>query len=279
MGLLRADYNTEKVDNLLQVIKSAWDNGHKQEYDISVDGLKIVQRTADPQPFTQHVNHIHENSKCLVITLYKGGSQNNEKFFFNLAGSKNEPALAGLSPNVTLAEHDEQKREEFFREVRFKELEKENTVLKKDVVEKQQTIDQLSTRLQELYDGKLITIGEMGSQVFMKILQNPTIRKTFPVLEGLVPVPQENIPPEQEASFTRKGETKEDTSGNEELTEDEERYLVLIHDLQARLSPFHLSSVMHILDILTRCPQAIGTTLKHLSNYVDTIKDDNDEKI
>lgn len=282
MALVRCDYDSDKVDNLLQMIQSAWNSGQKQEYEIMVDGLKVVHRTADPEPFTRHVDYIHENSKSLVIILYKGGSRNNEKYFFSLTGRANAQPLSGLPENMSLAEHDAKQKEMLLKEIRLEALEKENEELKDDVKEKQATIDQLSTRLQEVYDGKLITIGEMGSAVVMRLLQNPSIRKTFPVLEGIVPTaaPEQKAEPEQQASFSRKGETAREEENSQELTEEEERHLMLIHDLQERLSSFQLGSVMHILDILTRCPEAIGSTLKHLSNFVEAIKDHKkDEKV
>jgi hypothetical protein len=279
MALEKSEYDSRKMDNLLQVIQSAWNSGQKQDYEIFVDNLKVVNRTADPQMFASHTDFINEDSKLVVVSLFKGGSRNNDKYFFYLKGfKKEEQPLSGLSENTTLAEHDAKQRERIMREVRLEELEKENAKLKTEVEEKQSLVDQLSNRLQELYDGKLMSYGEIGSAIVMRLLQSPQLRQTFPVLEGLVgtKVPETKIAPDQEATFTRKGEKT--PVANEELTDEEQRYLLLIQDLQERLSPFQLSSVMHILDILTRCPDAIGSTLKHLMHFLDCKQDSKDDE-
>lgn len=271
MAVEKWEYDSGRIDNLLQTIQSAWNNGQKQDYEIFVDNLKVVHRTADPQAFASHTDYINEDSKLVVVALYKGGSRNNDKYFFQLKGfTKEEQPLSGLPGNMTLAEHDAKQREAFFKEIRFAELEKENTRLKNEVEEKQSLVDQLTTRLQEVYDGKLMSIGEIGSSIATQFLKNnPMIQQTFPMLGGLFNIkpPQEGAAPEEEATFSRKGE--EAASVNEELTDEEQRYLLLIHDLQEKLTPFQLSSVMHILDILTQCPDGIGTTLKHLMHFID----------
>lgn len=275
-------YEEGKLNNLLLRIQNAFDMGQKQDYEIYVDNLKAVPRTSDPQQFEKHSDFINADSRLVTVAMFKGASRNNEKFFFHIKGvPKKESGLSGIPENMTLAEYDEKQRERFLKEKRFEELEKENGELKTELGEKEKTIDQLTNRLQELHDGKLIGIGEMGSAVLMKLLQHPKVRATFPVLEGLSGSETSNdIPHEHQATFSKKGEKQEENNEQVELSEEEEGYLLLIRDLQARLTPFQLSSVMHILDILTNCPEAIGSTLKHLNNWIEMHKPKKeDEKV
>jgi len=282
MAVEHSNYEPGKINNLFQRIQNAWGGEQKQDFEIHVDGMKVIPRTSDPQQFETHSDFINADSKTMTVLMFKGASRVNDKFFFHFKDApRKEPGLAGLPENMTLSEHDARQKENFLREMRLEQLEKENGELKTAVSEKEKTIDQLTTRLQELHEGKLIGIGEMGSAVLMKLLQHPKVRATFPVLEGLSGSEEPNdIPPEQQATFSRKGEKQEENDGRVELEEEEEGYLLLIRDLQARLTPFQLSSVMHILDILTRCPEAIGPTLKYLSNWIDTHKPHKeDEKV
>jgi len=273
MAVNHSNYDAGKIENLLQRIKNAWETEQKQDYEIYVDGMKVVPRTANPQPFETHSDFINEDSRCMTILLFKGASRMNDKYFFYFKEvPKKETSLSGLPGNMTLSEYDTKQKESFLKEVRLDQLEKENAELKSEVADKDKTIEQLSTRLQEMHDGKLISIGEMGSAVFMRLLQHPKMRETFPVLEGLSNSQKSEVSPEQEASFSRKEEHEEDDP-LVNLSEEQQRHLILIHDLQERLNNFQLASVMHILDILTKCPEAIGSTLKHLSNWLDTHKE------
>lgn len=280
MAVNHSNYEAGKIENLLQRIKNASLSEQKQEYEIYVDGMKVVPRTSDPQLFESHSDFINEDSNSMTVLLFKGGSRMNDKYFFYFKEvPKKEVTLSGLPGNMTLSEYDAKQKEDFLKGVRLEQLEKENSELKSAVSDKDNTIEQLSTRLQEMHEGKLISIGEMGSAVFMRLLQHPKMRETFPVLEGLAPNSiKKDVSPEEEATFSRKDENKD--SETSELTEEEQRHLILIHDLQERLNNFQLASVMHILDILTRCPEAIGSTLKHLSNWIDTHKNNKeDEKV
>jgi len=278
----RIKYEAGDINNLLQRIQNAWGSGQKQDFEIHVDGMKVIPRTADPQQFESHSDFINENSKTMTVLLFKGASNMNEKIIFQFQDAlTKEPGLSGIPENMTLSEYNEKQKADFLKELRLEQLEKENGELKTQVGEKQLTIDQLSTRLQELHEGKLIGIGEMGSEVLKTLFKKSKLKETFPVLEGLFgPDEANNISPEQEATFSRKGEKDEANSYQIELTEEQERHLILIHDLQARLNTFQLASVMHILDIITKCPEIIGPTLKHVSNWIETHKPQKeDEKV
>lgn len=271
-------YEAAKLNALLQIIQSAHNSGQKQDYEVLLDDFKVVPRTSDPEAFNNFSEFINEDTKIVQVFMYRGGSNQKDKYYFHIKGRQKEQNLSGIPENTTQEEWEKKQKEKLLREIRFETLEKENAELKEQLEEKEKTNEQLEERLQQMRDGKLLGIGEMGSAIVMKVLGHPTMQKNFPGLQGFSEMVnnETNTQTKQQesASFQRKGENKEESKEEKEqyaetISEEERGYMILIRDLQSRLSPFQLSSVMHILDLLTQCPVAIGSTQKHLNNFLN----------
>ena len=264
-------YETGKIKLLFQIIENAFKSEQKQDYEIFVDGYKVVARTNDPEKFNDYTEFINSDSESVTVKLFKGTSASNDKFFFHINGvPKQDGALLGIPEGMTATEWEAKQKEKIMRDIRYDELEKENAALKEDVESKEKAIKELTENVELAKQGKLTSMSDVGTTILMRLLQHPSVQEKFPVLNGFAGAPSETTATnntEQGATFKR----KEDTGNEEEKVTDEERgYMMLIHDLHQRLTPFQLSSVMHILDMLTQYPIAIGSTQKHIHNFLST---------
>ena len=270
-------YDTGKINALHQIIQNANNIGQRQDYEILVDDFKVIHRTCDPARFNEYADFINADTKTVTIVIYKGGSTTNDKYFFHVKGVPSKNAgLSGVPDNMSVQEWQEKEKERMRKELDFERLEEENDRLTQDVESKTKLIDELTDLLQKARDGKLITFSQIGSALLSGALNHPKLQGLFGGLSG---TPQEQTPtaeqtnPESQASFTRKADVSDAKEVSEEkepaLTEEEQRYMQLVKDLAERLDKHHLSSVMHILDLLTLHPQVIGSTVKHIHNFLN----------
>src|ERR1700757_96772 len=264
------NYETGKIRLLFQTIEHAFKTDNKQDYEISVDGYKVVPRTNDPDRFNDYEEYINSDTENISVKMFKGNSASNDKFFFHIKGvpPKNE-GLQGIPDGLTVIEWEAKQKEKILKELHYEELERENAELKEEVSENEKTIEELTKNVELAKQGRLTSMSDVGMTILGKIIASPKMQEQFPVLKGFAGVPTEeengtNNPPEQNTGFKRKGETE--TSNG--LSEAEQGYLILIRDLQKCLSPFQLAGVMQILDMLTQYPVVIGSTQKHIHNFL-----------
>ena len=264
------NYEPAKLNVLFQIIQNAFNAGQKQDYEIQLDNFKIVPRTSNPELFNSFSDFITENTRTVMVKMFRGGSPTSDKYYFHIQGvPQKEQELSGIPNKITEDEWESKHKAKLLKEIRYEQLEEENAELQAEVDEQEKIIEELQTRLQQLKDGKLLSIGEMGSSFLMGLLKSPMMQKNFPGLAGFTGASNNDAnysqqAPQEEASFSRKGEEAE----QEGLSEEEQGYLILIRDLEKKLTPFQLSSVMHILDLITQCPASIGSTQKHLNNFL-----------
>jgi hypothetical protein len=268
------NYETGKIKLLYQTIEHAFKTDNKQDYEISVDGYKVVPRTNDPERFNDYEEYINSDSENVAVKMFKGNSASNDKFFFHIKGvpQKNE-GLQGIPDGLTASEWEAKQKEKILKELRFEELEKENAELKEEVAEKDDLIAELTQNVELAKQGRLNSMSEIGMGILEKIISSPRVQEQFPVLKGFAGVPPQeenntNTPPEQNAGFKRKGETQEENKTAVELSDAERGYLILVRDLQAHLSNYQLTAVMQILDMITQYPIVLGSIQKHIHNFL-----------
>lgn len=99
MAILKEKYAGSKINLLYQLLQSDYEDGRPREYDISVDDLKVVRRTTDPEKFFTHEDFVSGETKYITIILYEGTSKRNTRHVYYLKeGAEEEKAtLSALS--------------------------------------------------------------------------------------------------------------------------------------------------------------------------------------
>jgi hypothetical protein len=270
-------YEAAKINLLLRQLKSAAEKGQPIEYEILVDGYVVVPRTSDADRFNSFAEYIHSDSEGVTIVLFKGLHNEFDKYFFELknTGKKKPEGLGEIPEGVSPGEWLEKQKESWHRELRQGELERENTRLQKELEEKDKALKEFAEKFSQLKEGKLLGISEIGTGILLNLLKHPKVQENFPVLNGFVDAQaaeKSNEPEEQTASFSRKGENK--TTHVEQialaLSEKEEGFIMFMREVEANLSKVQEDNLMRILGQLVKYPIAIGSTLKHLYNFLNS---------
>jgi len=277
-------YEAAKVNFLFRLLQNATEQGRPIEYEILIDDFVVVPRNSDPDRFNSYADCISSDTKTITVVFYKE-NRGFDKYFFSIERPENkkQEGLGEIPEGLSLSEWEERQKNKWKKELRYDELEKENTGLQKELEEKDKAIKEYAEKFSKLKEGKLLGISEIGTSILMGFLKHPKVQENFPVLNGFADGGAKTQT-EEPASFTRKGEkqggeqdVKEEVA--EILTEEEQGYLRFVRDLEQNVTRPQFDNIMHVLEQLVNNPAAIGSTLKHISNFLNSKPKEDNEKV
>jgi len=189
-------YSQERVAQIQDFLDMSYELGKPVEYEVTVDKLKVVRRTADPTQFDSHRRFITRHSKEVEITLYTGGSQYSEKIFLTLEEEKpqvpqapQERGLSGIEIDAKIQEGIDRER----KKIELEQLREKNKEQEKEIAELEDEVEKLENVIIDM-KGKESPLkgvfGEIGSvMVESFIRRNPHIIASIPggqALSGLI---------------------------------------------------------------------------------------------
>ena len=272
MAIVKEKYSGAKINLLYQLLQADAEDGRPREYDITVDDLKVVRRTTDPEKFFSHEDFIREDTRYLTISLYEGSSKRNTRYVYYLKeGVEEEKAtLSGIEQSMT--EKMQQQRRLWDYEL----LQKENEQLKGELEEQEEYIEKLEKVLDE-EKGKKASIKDNWGEVFSMALEGMVRRNThllngIPMIgQGLAGVVEqdnrrlehkaeneESKVLERQASFQKVA--KEETT----QSEDEKQILGYHRKLQQTFSQEELATILQIIALFSQEKENITTVYQML---------------
>jgi len=248
MGLIAKEkYEQRKVDRLLDHLKIYHEKGRPIDFEIVVDGFKVVRRTSDIEMFSLFENHVDADTKSVEFILYSGTSNSNDKhiFYFGDAPKKN---LNGIdaedqieeSVNVRLREQEFIKIQE-----KNKELEEEVKDLEKEIERLEKANEQLEESRSPLH-GMLGNLGSSLVEAFIK--RNPKIMASIPggqALAGLIDDSQPP-PPAEDVEVSFKPKSSERNTAQTQ-SEDERQAIHFVNQLKTVFNKDEFDKVTRIL--------------------------------
>jgi hypothetical protein len=271
MPYIEEAYSPDKIENLLQYLTSSKEQGAPEEFEIFVDAFKVVKRTNDINRFDCYSNFIQPQTKSISVLIFDGTSNRNTRHKFNLKEDKQ--GLSGVDVDSRISEKLITEREKWDNEL----LKKEFAIMKKELQDAEETIDQLEAQL-ELTKSNKPRLNEMGlvevaSVVFEGFIRrNPQMLTKLPGGEALagafiqdneekqklLDAPKEIEP---KVSFT----IEEDEAATETLSEEDKASLVFVKKLNQAFSREQMERVFLILEILAKNHADIETTIQFLA--------------
>lgn len=181
MALVTQAYNSQKIALLHQVLAADAEEGRPREYDISVDDLKVVRRTEDPERFFLHEDFIVGDTKAVVVTIYEGSSKRNMRYLFTLKGAgvpeDDKATLSGLEGAMTEKMAQQKKAWE------YEQLQKELQELKEEMDEQEAYVEKLEGLLREEREKK-VSIKDSWGDVVSVALEG-MMRRNAHLLNGV----------------------------------------------------------------------------------------------
>ncbi len=247
-------YDPNKVERLAEHLRLYQEKGQPIDFEIIVDGFKVVRRTNDPNMFSMYENFVDADTRSMEILLYTGTSNNNDKriFFF---GDVPKEGLSGVEVNNLVKEEVQQK----LREKEYDDLKVENEKLQGEIKDLEKEVEQLEKDKAEMEASQSPLkgfLGEIGSSfVESFIRRNPNIVKSIPggeALAGLIEKDNKRKDKEEQSQSTEETEVSFQPKGNNgaSLSEEEQAAITFVNQLNTQFTKDEFDNVLLILQIL-----------------------------
>ena len=271
MPLIEDRFDQHKIDSLKRYLQREGEKGRIKDFEIIVDGFKVVSRTENIEEFEDYEQEVKDNSRNVSILIFDGpGTNRNTRYSFSLQG---EATSRTSQPMNGLGEIDQviaQKLEEREREHELTRLKEQLTATKEQLAEAEDYADTLQKRIKDMEERRYtqaVSLGEVASVVLKTLVKQHAARiPGGQALAGLLgadiaeDAPGIAAPPpaaENTASFEKQ-------SDSQPVDEQTRNRLSLIAQLQERFNEQQMIAVFSILDSLAAAPEKIDTVLSLL---------------
>jgi hypothetical protein len=262
-------YDPKKVERLEEHLRLYYDKGQPIDFEIVVDGFKVVRRTNDPNMFAMYENFVDADTKSIEILLYTGSSNNNDKRIFYFGETPKE-GLSGVEVEAKIKEGVNQE----LRERDYEALEKEHQKSLSDIKKLNEEIEELEKEIEALEASQSPlkgVLGEVGASLIESFIRrNPSIIKSIPggeALAGLIETDnkqrehgEKNPSQEPEVSFQSKS-----NSTGASLSEEDQNAITFVHQLKAQFSKEEFDKILLILQTLAEDKSKIALIINHVN--------------
>lgn len=261
-------YEQKKVDRLLNHLKVYSEKGHPIDFEIFVDGFKVVRRTSDVEMFSMYEEFVDGDTKTVEFIFYTGSSNNNHKhiFFFGEAPREfQREDLGGLDVNDRIQDGIQNA----LKEKKYETIELENKQLRDEVrdLEKEvETLEKEKSLLEAKQSPLNSFLGDIGSSLVESFIRkNPKLMSAIPggeTLAGLIHTEsdEQTSIDDSEVSFQSKA-TGELTALNEE----EKASIAFVNQLKRWFSKDEFDQVATILQALSENKERITEIIEKLT--------------
>lgn len=259
-------YEPRKVERLLEHLRLYYDKGQPIDYEVIVDGFKVVRRTNDPNMFSLYESFVDADTKSMEVLLYTGNSNNNDKRIFYFGEPQKSDTAKDELGGIELKD---QIKAEVKREAKFDELERENSELKADVAELTKEVEKLEeevTRLEGKQSPLNSFLGDLGANLVENFIKrNPKIISAIPggeTLAGLIEgkaAESEDQSSDTEVTFQHKSNRATDFS------EEDQAAIAFVNQLKGQFNKEEFDQVLTILQTLANDKSKIGLILNHIN--------------
>ncbi|MFI5195709.1 MAG: hypothetical protein ACHQD8_01345 [Chitinophagales bacterium] len=281
MPFIEEKFDQDRIDSIRRFLHREADKGRKRDFEIFVNGFKVISRTNDVTEFDDYEQEIKGDTQSISILVYDGPSTNrNTKYHLLLHG---EPGIGktldgigiglrtGSSSQGALGQIIQEKLDAKEREHELTQLKEKLADTQKQLEESEEYTDLLQQQIKDLESGqlkKMIGVGDIAGYVLSGFLkQHPQIIKQIPIagetLAGLLnaPLPEQNNP--VESSETATFEKKQTAPAAED--QEERQWVQYRHQLQHCFNEQQVSIIFAIVDKLSHEPGQIDIVAQLLN--------------
>lgn len=270
MPMIEERFDQTKIDSLKRYLKREADKNRPKDYEIIVDGFKVVSRTDDVEEFDDYEDEIKDNPRNLSILIYDGeGTNRNTRYSFSFQDSAMPvKPMNGVGSLGEIEEIIQQRLDEKEKEHRIKELEDELEETEQKLSEAVEWHKELEAEVTKLraeaakkIDTRNLSITEMGTTILASLLTRsvPQLAGILGGIPAATPATQTDEPQEQ-ATFKKK-EGKEQP----QLSEQQLENLRTLETMQHVLKPEHLQITFAIIRKLMSSPEQIIPAARFLN--------------
>jgi hypothetical protein len=193
MSIIKSNYSSGKVTLLRQLLENNAQAGTPTDYEIRVDGMKVIPRTNNHELFDNHEDFVNQETAEITIILYEGNSRRSTRHVLSLKEEPKKETVPPPAPGLSGVEVEkmmEDKLRAQRQEIEFGLLRKEVKELKERAEDSEQYADELEGVVEKAKaNGNKIGglhWGEIAGVAFEGILRrNAHLLLKIPGAEGL----------------------------------------------------------------------------------------------
>lgn len=276
MPLHDLKFDQHKIDSLKRYLQREAEKGRKKDYEIMIDGFRVVSRTDDISEFDDYEQEIKGDTRNISILIFDGpGTNRNTRYSFSLQGdtsNRSNGSLNGLGDIEQVITDKLAEREKEYETQRLKEQLKDTKVQLTEAEEYAETLERRIKEMEAQRFTNTVSIGEVAGLVLKSLVKQNIARiPGGQALAGLLgadqpaELPQPTEPASDQVSF----EKQPDSAVMDEQTRNR---LSLIEQMQERFNEQQMIGVFSILDLLTAAPDKIDMVLAQLSEPGTSLK-------
>jgi hypothetical protein len=277
MPLIEEKFDQHRIDILKRHLQREKEKGRTKDFEILVDGFKVVSRTDDLNEFEDYEQEVKDDTRNVSILIYDGTSTNrNTRYSFSLqrgpATDRGNQPLNGLGEVEQVIAQKLEEREQEHERTRLKE---QLTATKEQLAEAEEYAETLEKRIKEMEDKRYtqaVSLGEVASVVLKTLVKEHAARiPGGQALAGLLGADIEETTPAIAQPATEGAASFERQPVTEELTEETRNRLSLIAQMQQRFNEQQMIAVFSIIDHLAVSPDKIGQVITMLGLEATTV--------
>jgi hypothetical protein len=257
-------YEPRKIERLTEHLRLYHEKGQPIDYEIIVDGFKVVRRTSDPTMFSLFESFVDADTKSMEVLLYTGNSNNNDKRIFYF-GDVPKDGLSGLDIDTRIDEQVQRK----LKEKESETLKQENEELRQDIRELERDIEQLQKEKADLEASQSPLkgfLGEIGSSfVESFIRRNPNIVRGIPGGEALAGLIETDNRRQAEGPEENTEVNSQPKAGEPSRNLEDQAAITFVNQLKAQFAKDEFDKLLDILQTLAIDKGKIDFVLSHLN--------------
>ncbi|PWV45932.1 hypothetical protein [Chitinophaga sp. S165] len=269
MPIVEERYEQTRVDSLRRSLQRESDKGKPRDYEIFVDGFKVVPRTSDLNEFDDYEQEIRTNTRNVSFLLFDGpGTNRNTRYsfsFHNNQQSIEQPATLGEIDQIVAQKLSDRERDYELNRLREKLQEAQEQI--EEAEEYSGTLQARIAELEQESKGKMMKWGDLGASILMGVLRNHA-HKLPQGLSGLFDL--DTTPKITDGGLNESQEGRASYSKTEDFDEHTRSRLALLEQMQQRLSEQQIIGVLNIIGYLTEHPAEIPTIIALLTENLKT---------
>lgn len=263
MPLIEAKFDQSRIDSLRRYLQREAEKGRSKDYEIMVDGFKIVSRTDNVQEFDDYEHEVRDTTRNISILIYDGpNTPRNTRYSFALQAEPEGNSPKSLNGLGDIDGIIEQRLSERDRDHELQRMKEKLEDIEQQLEESEEYAEGLEKQIEELEGAKhskAMNIGELTGIALESILKRNL--KNIPGGEGLAGLfgGDATVPALSASSETAEGAASfQKASANDAgLTEEQQRRMMFAQVLETSFDEAQMAEVLQIMEHLGKHPQHI----------------------
>lgn len=268
----REKYDPIKLENLKRFLENRAIKGSARYYEIHIDNLKIVEKTNALDDFDTYEDYLYDGVKEIIVQIYTTSLKSprplsRHVFYLEEEKKEEQPKAQPLSGTedikTQITEQVKVEKERWDAE----QVRKDLAATQQKLQEAENYIEILTKQIEE--KGKNENMADLGTTLIKDVLPQFLGNKTTDI-KGLAG----SLEKKEEGETTYRKKTESAPA----LSEDDERYLSFVRELEEKFDEDEMDKVLDIIRALAEKTENIST-VADLLNIKHEPKTENNEKI